>query len=498
MKFNSEKTPPRKQYTPVFMDSSGQMYSQSFRPMNSQDAQDNPMLGVANKRGAELQVPQYTAMNQNAFNYGGGGKYGTAKKYNPNAVPSYDPVNPQEDAISQSPTLKKSAQVLNQNAPTGERLAFINPFEEAVLKNMGGSGKPSAGGVPSYKKGDVDAPPPRNYGQETRDTLQAQVDLAPDLYRNEAQFRPQYANLERGIMLEQLGLDPSMGLLQAYEDHIVPAQGRQKARATADEIQMIQDLGPKLVEAQRSADPLAEGIRQDIMGSAKEGLRAENPFDDMVSDKQQNLGGSEDFDRIVNQAREEYQAGQGLTETEQRDLDQQILEGASDRGMEDQRATFASAVEQRLSANRQLGKDRTSGLINALTNRDQYGRQRENDYARAISNQQAYRQQALQNAGTAYQMGNFDVLQALTGRSGNAPMMAQQQFGSAGFSLDSSPAIFNPESQYAGALATQNYQGQMDARTATASNRAGVLQGLMGMGGGIIGGMAKGGTGLFR
>ena len=111
MKFNSEKTPPRKQYTPVFMDSSGQMYSQSFRPMNSQDAQDNPMLGVANKRGAELQVPQYTAMNQNAFNYGGGGKYGTAKKYNPNAVPSYDPINPQEDAISQSPTLKKSAQV---------------------------------------------------------------------------------------------------------------------------------------------------------------------------------------------------------------------------------------------------------------------------------------------------------------------------------------------------------------------------------------------------
>ena len=155
-------------------------------------------------------------------------------------------------------------------------------------------------------------------------------------------------------------------------------------------------------------------------------------------------------------------------------------------------------MEQRLSANRQLGKDRTSGLINALTNRDQYGRQRENDYARAISNQQAYRQQALQNAGTAYQMGNFDVLQALTGRSGNAPMMAQQQFGSAGFSLDSSPAIFNPESQYAGALATQNYQGQMDARTATASNRAGMLQGLMGMGGGIIGGMAKGGTGLFR
>jgi hypothetical protein len=94
-------------------------------------------------------------------------------------------------------------------------------------------------------------------------------------------------------------------------------------------------------------------------------------------------------------------------------------------------------------------------------------------------------------------MGNFDPLLALTGRTGNSPMMAQQGFGGAGFSLDSSPAIFNPESAYAGALNTQNYQGEMDARTATAANRAGMMQGLMGMGGSIIGGMAKGKTGFF-
>ena len=28
----------------------------------------------------------------------------------------------------------------------------------------------------------IKAPPARDYGKETRDTLQAQIDLAPDLY----------------------------------------------------------------------------------------------------------------------------------------------------------------------------------------------------------------------------------------------------------------------------------------------------------------------------
>ena len=43
-----------------------------------------------------------------------------------------------------------------------------------------------------------DLPPAPNYGQITRDTLQAQVDLAPQQYQSEAQFQPLYSNLELG------------------------------------------------------------------------------------------------------------------------------------------------------------------------------------------------------------------------------------------------------------------------------------------------------------
>ena len=337
-----------------------------------------------------------------------------------------------QSAISQARVeagLGRAASTLNQFAPPNERLAFINPAEEAMLKEMGGSGEPAAGGIPSFKKGDVEAPPPRNYGQETRDTLQAQVDLAPQLFASESQFRPQYAYLERRMILEQMGIDPSKGLLKAYEEDFAPSMVRQKAATVKGDIDMLREYGPELLAAQRAADPLADSLRQGIMDTAAEDLAA----------------------------------GMGLTETEQRDLDQQVLSGAADRGMEGQASTFGDMIGQRLSANR------------------------------------AIKQQRLANAANAYQLGASDPLFALTGRAATTPNQAMAQFGSGNFALDSSPGLFNPESQYAGNLATQNFQGQMDARTATAANRAGMFSGLIGglgsaAGGIFSGGFAKGGA----
>ena len=645
-------------------------------------------------------------------------------------VPSFDPDNPQEDAVK-DPKLKKAAKQLNKQAPPGERLAFINPQEEAVLKALGGSGMTAAGGIPSYKKGDVEAPPPRDYGAETRDTLQAQVELAPELFAKEAEFRPQYANLERGIMLEQMGLDPNIGLLDAFRT-ISGAQKDIQRDSTIADIDMIGGLGQQFAEAVRSADPRAEGLRQSIMGEAEQGLaqgagefgevadyqrqrlqanqgayaplmdraeaglsggaeydalvneaqqaRESNPYDQLVSDAQAKRGedpyarlrdkssarldadpyaevtanakaslgqdpfgnieqmaserlqsnpydelqadarsrmDSNPFAEIVGQAREDYLSGEGLSALESRDLDQRVLEGAASRGMEDSSSTLADQIGQRLSADRgirnqrrdalsqalgmsegydrrslgdytnlvgqgdeyrragmqdytgvktlqddyQRGKlgdytnligqgdqyqrggmqdfataeglsqdyDRTAtsdyaqalgqqegysdrGLnrfTSALGQREDFGRRMEQDYAgalsgrtgleaalmgdyeRSLANQQSARQQGLQNASAAYAMGNFDPLMALTGRSGTAPMMAQQGFGGAGFALDSSPAIFNPESSYAGSLAASNQQNIMDARTATAANRAGMFGGLMGGLGSFAGGFFR-------
>jgi len=320
--------------------------------------------------------------------------------------------------------LKIAAQSLNEAAPPGERLAFVNPLEEAGLKAAGGQGEPAAGGIPSYKKGDVEAPPPRDYGQETADTLETQIRLAPKLFASEERFRPEYANLERRIQLEQLGIDPEISLLEAFEDYIAPSLVRQERAGVEGDIDMLRELGPQLVQAQRAADPLAESLRQSVM----------------------------------TEALEDMQAGAGMTAQETRDVDEQTLAMAAQRGLVGQNVSDYDRMKAKLLGDRQAEAQR------------------------------------MQNASAAYGLGQGDPLLALTGRRMNTGANVAQQFGAAGYGLESSPAIFNPESAYAGALSTQNWQGQMDARTATAANRAAMTGGLLGAGGSILGaGIGKGG-----
>ena len=366
----------------------------------------------------------------------------------------------------------------------------------------------------------VQAPAPRDYGEETRETLESQIELAPELFQSEMRYRPQYANLERQIQLGQLGIDPNKGILQAMIEDIVPAQARMKEMNMAGEIDAIARLAPSLIEAQRGADPQADKLRTGIMERAQAGLGKTSEFDDLADYQRQRLQGSMgDFDEvvarsredlnadpyaeIVEQTREDFIAGEGLTSQERRELDQQVLEGASERGMTDQASTIESMIAERLGANRQIGQQRQQAYGTALTNRLQgrqmatanftdavTGRSRHeagliDDYARSIGNMVEADQVALRNAGSAYGLGHFDVLNAMTGRSGSTPQMAQQGFGSAGFSLNSSPGIFNPESSMAQAINAGNYQGELDARVATASNRASMWGGLMGMTGNI-------------
>ena len=46
--------------------------------------------------------------------------------------------------------VKEASRVLNSLAPPGERLAYLNPEEEALLKEMGGAGQEWVAGIPSY------------------------------------------------------------------------------------------------------------------------------------------------------------------------------------------------------------------------------------------------------------------------------------------------------------------------------------------------------------
>ena len=325
--------------------------------------------------------------------------------------------------------LYQAADSLNRAAPPGERLAYVNPAEEGLLKAIGGSGRESSGGVPSYKKGDVEAPPPRDYGSETRETLQAQIDLSPKLFEAEsAQYygRPAYARMEQDILAESLtgqrGLG-DQGLLSLYEEHVAPSIMRQQKEAARGEIDMLREMGPQFMEAQRAADPESEKIRQMLQTRVQEGLAA----------------------------------GQDLTQEELAGVSESVRSGQSARGEAFQRSQPAMIQETlaRLGAGRQAEAQRIQRAQSVLQ-----------------------------------QTSAVDPFLALTGRTARMPGQVAGQLGTAGFALQSGPQLFNPESQYAGALASGNQANIMNARMATAANQAAIT-------GGLLGGLGQLGGGYF-
>src|SRR5215467_9798265 len=105
----------------------------------------------------------------------------------------------------------------------------------------------------------VQAPEPRNYGEETRDTLQAQVDLAPAKYAAEAQYAPQYQQLQLSML--QNALPQILGM---YSNQIAPTLASTEAATRASErgadIADVARLGPLARQAQAAASPGEAGL----------------------------------------------------------------------------------------------------------------------------------------------------------------------------------------------------------------------------------------------
>ena len=148
---------------------------------------------------------------------------------------------------------------------------------------------------------DVEAPEPRDVGQEYRDTLQAQIDLAPDLFEAEANpdyGRSAYAGLDLQVLQETLP-----GLLAAYENQTIPSLARADAQSRRiqqeADIASLEELGPRASEAARAANPQQQAL----------------------------------VDALNEQALAELQAGTNLDPSLQRTTQQAIRQGQADRGM---------------------------------------------------------------------------------------------------------------------------------------------------------------------
>ena len=119
----------------------------------------------------------------------------------------------------------------------------------------------------------VDAPAPRNYAQETADTLRTQLELAPQKYAAEAQFAPKYQALQLDLLRQA-----TPELLKMYKEQIAPTMGEVEAaarsRSRAGDIADIARLGPQAREAIRGASPEQARIADILAANATSNLLA--------------------------------------------------------------------------------------------------------------------------------------------------------------------------------------------------------------------------------
>ena len=264
----------------------------------------------------------------------------------------------------------------------------------------------------------VAAPPPRDYAQETRDTLKTQIDLAPELYAAEASDeygQPAYTRL--GLeSLEQalLGAEGQRGLLELYANYVNPAMSGMES--DADRFRRQSDLRDV----------------EEYGGRATAALLGADSYKKELSDE------------LSRQALSELQAGATLDPSLRREVQQGYRQAATARGMA---YNPSSAAEEAYFTGLQAEQLRRN------------------------------RQQFAQGALAQRQQLTGDPFMQILGRPGQA-FAAGQGFGGQGMAIgQTAPRLFSPESQYAADLVNSNMQSQLAARTASAQNRAGIIGG---------------------
>lgn len=268
----------------------------------------------------------------------------------------------------------------------------------------------------------VDAPENRDYAKEMRETLQAQIDLAPELFA--AESNPEYgrganAMLDLEVMRDVLmGKDGQMGLLQMYEEQTMPSLARADAEtrriSQEADIRSLEELGPRATEAAKAASPQQQAL----------------------------------IDEMNSQALEELQAGADLSPALRRESQQAIRSAQADRG-------FGFGV----------GDVSSEALFTGLQ----------------AENLQRRRQQFAKDTIGVNAATTADPFMAILGRPGVSPN-AGISIGSQGQSMNPGQ-VFNPESAYAGSLYQNNFNAQNNAAIASAEANAAVTGAAIGAAG---------------
>ena len=118
----------------------------------------------------------------------------------------------------------------------------------------------------------VKAPKPRSYAQETKESLQAQVDLAPSLYAAEAEFRPKYSQLD--VDIAKSTTPQLLDLYETTQDRLGAMDRRNLAAQREGDIEAIERLGGRARAALDAANPEQAALLSELNRQAQEDLAA--------------------------------------------------------------------------------------------------------------------------------------------------------------------------------------------------------------------------------
>jgi hypothetical protein len=125
--------------------------------------------------------------------------------------------------------------------------------------------------------------------EEGRDSLQAQIDLAPDILAANQAYRPQYADLDiQTLRRSLLGSENQPGLLQTYRDlepqlteFSAKAASSQRERDIAD----VERLGARATTALREVDPRTAALEDALAQQAQTALESGGALDPAIADQ---------------------------------------------------------------------------------------------------------------------------------------------------------------------------------------------------------------------
>jgi hypothetical protein len=168
--------------------------------------------------------------------------------------------------------------------------------------------------------------PERDYGTETRETLQAQLDLAPQMLEAEQKYGPQYQQMQIDMLKSAM---PQ--LVDLYKGVATPLgemdAANKRAQQEAD-IAAVRDLGPEALAAMKASNPQMAQLIESMTQQAQAGLDAGSA----LTPQQQ---------MQAQQASRQAWAARGLGASPAAGLDEVVTEQMMGAGEQDRRRGFA-------------------------------------------------------------------------------------------------------------------------------------------------------------